>query len=572
MKILSASVTNFGSYKSLEFDFSNQGLTLISGPTGAGKSTLCDVIPWILFGKTAKGGTVDEVRSWNADESTLGYITVELGDSFIEIWRKRGSENDLEFHVKGDTVKRGKDLGDTQKLINNLLGIDADLYLSGAYFHEFSQTAAFFTSPAKLRRQIIEQMVDLSLPKKLKENISSYNKEVKKEQEKLTQDLVIKKDRLQQLSIQLASIRQKYSNWALEQKEKIEKLKEQHLQFNEIKADNIKKLEARKNRYDSDTVRHTNILKVERDTLVDLLSTYRSAPNYRQDLEQAIKDCDKDLCKECGAPKRNSQKMSLIDKLHDYKMHEQKFVQIQAEIVTVNNNLERNFKLANPYTDQVKQEETRENTYAEQLTAAKKETNPFSDQLTYGNEDKSKLQDGVAEDQSVLSELQTEHGDLELLLKVTDDFRSVLVKNIISELQNSVNKLLTDHFDAEIKVIFDVADNDKLDVTIHKDGNECSFSQLSKGQRQLLKLCFGVSVMKAVSNHSGISFNCLWFDEAFEGLSEQLKIQSYGLLQRLSSEYESVFVVEHSQELKNMFANRIDVSLINGESQIEKTM
>lgn len=568
MKILSASVTNFGSYKSLEFDLSNQGLTLISGTTGAGKSTLCDVIPWVLFGRTAKNGTVDEVRSWNAKEPTSGTITLEINSKMVQVGRTR-APNDLIIWQDGGAY-RGKDLNDTQKLINNLLGLDADLYLSGAYFHEFSQTAAFFTSPAKLRRQIIEQMVDLSLPKKLKENISSYNKEVKKEQEKLTQDLVIKKDRLQQLNIQLASIRQKYSNWALEQKEKIEKLKEQHLQFNEIKADNIKKLEARRSRYDSDNVRLTNILKVERDTLVNLLSTYRSGPNYRQDLEQAIKDCDKDLCKECGAPNRNAHKMTLVGQLYEHKMHEQKFVQIQAEIVAVNNNLERNFKLVNPYADQVKQEEARENTYAEQLTATKKETNPFSDQLTYGNEDKSKLQDGVAEDQSVLSELQTEHSDLELLLKVTDDFRSVLVKNIISELQNSVNKLLTDHFDAEIKVIFDVADNDKLDVTIHKDGNECSFSQLSKGQRQLLKLCFGVSVMKAVSNHSGVSFNAIFLDEFGDGLDEEFKIRSFGLLESLSVDYDSVFCIDHNEALKSMFSNRIDVSLINGESRIEK--
>lgn len=566
MKILSASVTNFGSYKSLEFDFSNQGLTLISGPTGAGKSTLCDVIPWILFGRTAKNGTVDEIRSWNSSGQTYGEINVEVNGIRLTIERMR-NPNDLVYN--GNI--RGKDLNDTQKLINNLLGLDADLYLSGAYFHEFSQTAAFFTSPAKLRRQIIEQMVDLSLAKKLNENVSSYKKELKKEQEQLTQSIVLMKDRLQHLNIQLTSIRQKYGNWFIEHKAKLEKLEEQYTQFDRMKIQQLKKLEERRIRYDEEAKRDTTILTGELEKLASSLPQNFYGTSKRQELEQAIKDCDKEKCDTCGAPKKNTQKMVLIDQLHNYKMEEQKITQIKAEIVSINNSLDRNKKLTNPYPEQIKQEEERTNTYFPQLEASKAETNPYDDQVFELNEEKNREQRNLDTTQSVFSELQIELSDIDLLLSVTEDFRSVLVKNIISELQYSVNKLLTDHFDAEIKVAFEVADNDKLDVSISKDGNTCSFSQLSKGQRQLLKLCFGISVMKAVSNHSGVSFNCLWFDEAFEGLSEQLKIQSYGLLERLSTEYESVFVVEHSQELKNMFTNRIDVILINGESRIAKT-
>jgi len=59
VKILSCVLENFASYERLEFDFSPQGLTLIEGPTGSGKSTLCDAIPWILFGRTAKDGALD---------------------------------------------------------------------------------------------------------------------------------------------------------------------------------------------------------------------------------------------------------------------------------------------------------------------------------------------------------------------------------------------------------------------------------------------------------------------------------------------------------------------------------
>ena len=40
---------NFGSYEHLEFNFNESGLTLIQGPTGAGKSTLFDGPAWVCY-------------------------------------------------------------------------------------------------------------------------------------------------------------------------------------------------------------------------------------------------------------------------------------------------------------------------------------------------------------------------------------------------------------------------------------------------------------------------------------------------------------------------------------------
>lgn len=472
MKILSARVENFASYKHLDFDFQNQGLTLIQGPTGSGKSTLCDIVPWILFGKTAKGGTVDEILTWPGDEVTAGAVSIEFADGSIgSVYRTRGKakDNDLYYSVLGAPQVRGKDLNDTQKLINNLLGMDYELYLAGAYFHEFSQTAEFFVTTAKNRRTICEQLVDLTLAKKL--------------QVKATEEFNAKGKSYLVLDNQINTLK---SN-----------------------IDLLKRLQVSEN-----TKAETWDLAQERAKTEAVKNYKRFEENRKKTISKTCPSCRTVLMK----PKE------VID---------------ESE---------------NPWFSALANLETQQNPYAGNIK-------DYSAEIALKEQDLVVFQDKHAS-------ISLEMDELEMLKKVINDYRSVSIENTIKGIEGQTNGLLTDHFDAEIKVKFDVADADKLDVEIQKDGNICSYTQLSKGQRCLLKLCFGVAVMRTISHRHGITFNQVFFDEALSGLDEHLKIKASGLLEALSLEYESVFVIEHSTEMKGMISNQIAVELVNGESII----
>lgn len=467
MKIISCSLQNFASYKELDFQFSNQGLTLIQGFTGSGKSTLCDAIPWVLFGTTAKGGPVSDVISWPGNEITKGTIQLE-NMSITRIRGPKAKDNDLIVTI-GNEVVRGKDLNDTQKCLNHLLGIDADLYLAGAYFHEFSQTAQFFTTTAKNRRAICEQLVDLSLAKKLKEKLTEKCKSIDEE--------------LRQVLRQIATLE---SNTAL-----------------------LERLQVQENTKKSDWDRS------HEKTVQYVLSCYEKFEANR------IKTIH-NKCSTCGTVLEHPREF------HDKSEnpHHARLAEINAEI--------------NPHTSGAKD---------------------FSDDIANKRQDLENLK-------TLDSRIRLDLMDIELLQDVVGYYRSTSIKNTILDLETTTNKYLEAHFDSEIKVTLLVEDADKVDVTIHKDGNVCSYTQLSKGQRCLLKLCFGVSVMKAVQNHHGINFSQVFFDEALDGLDEKMKVKAYGLLQTISQGYESIFVVEHSSELKAMFTNRYEVELENGESKI----
>ena len=514
MRVRAGIVHNFSSYEVLEFEFTNKGLALIQGPTGSGKSTLCDVIPWVLFGKTAKGGSVDEVLSWPGDKVTLGTLWLDN----VTISRQRGpkaKDNDLTFWPVDGVVTRGKDLNDTQRLINNLIGMDYDLYLAGAYFHEFSQTAQFFTTSAKNRRVICEQLVDLSLPKKLQIKSQEEAKKLKEKvaaQTKVIAHIEAKHDMTQ---AQLRKAFDRSEQWDKEQATALQTFKQKFDDF-----ENRRQLD---------------------------LDEARRGIQSQKGLIEVLPDIDLyPKCGECGQPKHTP----------EIEEHRQK----QA----VNEKAKQRIETLSLKIKEIK---LRQNHYAETPSTV----NPHNTAIKELSVDLDDLTKALASAQAIEAEYAQQLEDIELLQEVVADMRSVTIKNTISSVETSTNKLLSDHFDAEIRVEFTAEDADKLEVTVFKDGNSCSYTQLSKGQRCLLKLCFGVSVMQSVANHHGIKFHQAFFDEALDGLSEELKIKAYKLFETLALEYESIFVVEHSQELKTLFPNSYSVTLIDGKSQIAST-
>ncbi len=549
----------------MDFEFDGQGLVLVAGPTGAGKSTLCDVIPWVLFGHTAKGGAVDEVLSWPGNEITTGTIYFDDG---LEITRIRGAkakDNDLFFLYENDTgtvsAQRGKDIADTQKLINDFIGVDFNLYLSGAYFHEFSQTAQFFTATAKTRRQITEQIVDLTLAKNLTEKIKEYAKETKKEHEKLSSDLKFLQYKEQTIKDTIKAETDRSVRWEKARETKLTSLRLAQANYERDKTKSLEK----------ELLKYYELEGILEQSLEDLNTSMVPANDIEQRKEKLKESSSKNIkivCPQCGNVKNQEYELLIVKEEYAIStleaQNEQKKIQYIQQLNSLAKYKTTLLEIQNRFARQ-------ENTHTASIEVVSTEPNPHSDSISKSTKELSDLAHSKILLESSVMDFQSESDDLELLLTVMDDFRSVLIKNVVTDLETNVNKIITNYFDAEIRVQFDVADSDKLEVSIFKDGNQAQFTQLSKGQRQLLKLAFGISVMRAVSNHHGLDFNTVFFDEALDGLSEEFKVKSYGLLQSLEKEYSSIFVVEHSESLKALFDNRYDVSLENGNSVIEKS-
>ena len=138
----------------------------------------------------------------------------------------------------------------------------------------------------------------------------------------------------------------------------------------------------------------------------------------------------------------------------------------------------------------------------------------------------------------------------------------------MNEIQDHANRLFNTYFESILNIELKAEEADRLEATIHKNGNECSYTQLSKGQRQVLKLCFGLAVMQMAADQHGISFTQLFFDEVLDGCDDSIKRRAIKMFEDM--EGKQIFLVEHSKEIKSMAENLIHVSIdSSGVSHLE---
>lgn len=541
MKIMKCVVTNFGSYGGLEFDFNDLGLTLVSGATGSGKSTLFDVAAWIMYGVTAKNGGVDEVRSWKAgDAPTAGCLQIETQSGTICISRVRGkqADNDL-FYVDHTGEKiRGKDLKDTQLRINEVLSATADVYLASAYFSEFSKVASFFSSTAQNRRHLLDIIADTTLADRLAKKTNEQIKANIPVLASLGKKVTIAEVNLINTNKHLNDTESYCSHWVTTQDNK----KQEYI--------------AKRDKFD--LIKQSRIEAAETACAVWRSRQIASAEKLSNKLASLTKDTplppDTSPCVTCGKAQNEQAQLRhnhLIQQIDDLKQ----------ELKSVE-------KTINPGNSELEYARNMQNEFQKVLDTLEAEKNPYSAKVEDASLEVKDAEGDLINANLVLEDNKNKVSLLDDLKGISISLRGELVKKAIKDLQDQANVYLEKFFDSEIRLALSVPDNDSVEVSIRKNGYECVYSQLSKGQRGLLKLCFSISVMAAASNKAGVHFDNLFLDEALDGLDADLKVKAFNLLSDLSNKHGTVMVIDHSTEFKSCFPRQYEVELKNDESEI----
>lgn len=577
MKILKANAVNFGSYREIEFSYDGQGLVLLYGPTGAGKSTLQDLVLWCLYGTTAKGGKVDDVVNWEDREG--GHTQVSCGvllpsGRVLHVVRTRGTggRNDLHwgeyrdedhynesYSEDGVREMRGKDLLDTQCLLVGALGVSEDAYLLCSYFNEWSGTNSFFSGTAKQRREMFENIADTSLADRVQGSSAVALARAKDRHDAATRAHENISCRLDTLGRSKAQEQAAASSWEQNQTDLIDSFEEKALTFEAEKRASIAEAERTWQAWEEDRQKQTQ-------ELVDRIKYAEGAVSRLGPVEDAIAFVQEGIvrstasrCTVCGGPdpkleEQCNELVNLNKQLSDKDRHLKQISIDKDKILRLN-------KAQNPYGVLLQKARTAENPHFDRVRTEKSRVNPHKAKLTWYDQEVGRW---YPESDRLLADIAESGHDTSVytqLKNLSQELRGELIKQTIGLIERTTNAYLDRYFDAEFRVTFSAGGADKLDVELFKDGNACGYRQLSKGQRQLLKLTFAVSVMKACQYKVGMHFGTLFFDESLDGLDADLKLKAYGLFQELAATHDSVFVIDHSPELQQLFGKHYRVEL-----------
>ena len=158
---------NFRCFKDVEIDLSKISIAGIIGTfrnnetksNGSGKTSLLTAIPYILFGKYK---TLSEVQLVSNNETEMeATLILSANKKRVKITRiKKKSTNSLELSIGGKNVSGKK--SETQDLINNLIGMDYNLFIATVFFLEKESDNFCVATPA-IRKEYLRELLQLRL-------------------------------------------------------------------------------------------------------------------------------------------------------------------------------------------------------------------------------------------------------------------------------------------------------------------------------------------------------------------------------------------------------------------------
>lgn len=608
MKLGHGEYANFCSYPHLSIHFDSLGLCVVTGPTGAGKSTVFDAPAWCLYGATSKDGAADDVRPWGVSEPTKGVQDVQLHDGFIVVTRIRGTprQNDLFWTEIDGEVKRGKDINETQKMLEERLGCSAELYFTSAYLHQFSKADSFFIAKAKERRDTLERIADLSLPVLIAERAKESRKIASISASSTAAIRTRSEGTVDEVKRQIVSIKDSSDRWDREHEARLCSLRTRFAGFEEerlgrltVLGEEMIRLEEEARKVPDIEAAKIRLARVERDLeqankRLLPIQLDRGASSARAGiLSKKIDKMERagSVCADCGHKiSENTKSKTLKELSREYTEANSAFASadkhldelskyiielrglFQTEQIAIDKATKLSIKLEVDFQSTHKEYERWDsigNTYKDAIAGAKQEANPFAAQIIDADKRLAEAVKGLhsssVQEKGHLSRV----AELTQLYDLSMELRGKLLEKAVIEIQSETNRYLERYFEGEMRVEF-ALDADKLDVEIQKGGYACSFKQLSGGQRCMLKLAFSLSLMAASANKAGMDFGTIFLDEPLNGLDLDMKVRTFALFEELAERHISVLVVEHAEEFKTLFSRQYAVKLGAEGSALEE--
>lgn len=216
----------------------------------------------------------------------------------------------------------------------------------------------------------------------------------------------------------------------------------------------------------------------------------------------------------------------------------------------------------------------------DQMSTAKmleSQANPYTDAVSRDRKEVDTTKSEISELDETLSSASDSLDILRFWERAYSNqgIKSLVLDDITPFLNRRANRYLTALTDGSIEVNFSTQttlrngqkrDKFAIEVTNRDGGQE--YTANSGGERKRIDLAINLAMQDLVASRGTKKLNIAIFDEAFDALDQEGIERVVALLQSLSSEKSSIFVISHNEYLKSYFDEVITIVKHDGCSTL----
>ncbi len=559
-------------------DFDKQFLTLVLGSNldlggddtgsrnGTGKTTIINALSYALYGQALTNIRKENLINKINGKNMLVTVEFEKGNSTYRIERGRKPNllrlfvNETQLKTEDSEDESQGDSRETQKSIDDLLEMSHTMFKHLVALNTY--TEPFLNMKAADQREVIEQLLGITLLSEKAELLKNLNKQTKDLIQQETNKIEAIKSANENVQKSIDSLGIKSNAWDTKHQTDLETLGRAivNLESVDIEAE----LSAHRDlRLWLENDKKLTQLRKQQATLETAIAQAEKTVNKYQTEVEKLKD------KRCHACDQE-----LHDHKHEEMLNEALTHKVEAETyaLKVVNDLGLIINEIEPILKQPKKPETFYDTEAEalghknnlanlekSLLEKANETNPFEEQI-------EELKNTAIQeiDWTTVNELTKLKDHQELLYKLLTNKDSFIRKKIIDQNLNYLNKRLGYYID-KLGLPHIVKFQNDLTVEITQLGQELDFDNLSRGERNRLILSMSFA-FRDVWEGIYQSINLLFIDELVDSGMDSAGVESaLAILKKMSRERgKNIYLISHKDELQGRVNSVLRVIKENG--------
>ena len=554
-------------------NFDRKDLTLVLGENldlggdgsrnGTGKTTIINALSYALYGQALTNIRKDNLVNKTNGKGMLVSLEFHISGQNYKIERGR-KPNVLKFYVNNLVQQASDDAqGDsreTQDAVEKIMGMSHDMFRHVLALNTY--TEPFLSLKANEQRNIIEQLLGITLLSERAERIKELNRSTK---DSITQEefrIRAVNEANKRIEEQIDSLKRRQTMWTTKHAEDVSKL--------ETALSNLQNIDI-----DAEILAHKAHAAWEqrRKDFNDLSSALSRVKMDLQREEKSIKKLvveiatlESHTCHTCGQPFHDnkheavlaSKNKELTESRERVTEHSSSVSELQIAITEIGELGKPPKMFYDKEEDAIAHRATLANLQT-QVDGKKQEQDPYAEQIIDMQEQALQVVD-----YEILNGLTRLQDHQDFLLKLLTSKDSFIRKKIIDQNLSYLNARLTHYLD-RIGLPHQVAFQNDLSVQITELGRDLDFDNLSRGERNRLILSMSWA-FRDVWESLYHPINLLFIDELVDsGMDTQGVENSLALLKKMSRErHKSIWLVSHRDELASRVENILRVVKENG--------